>query len=167
MKPAHVLASVFAVLALASCSRDEEPSAAAPAPSAPPWSDATDAPVTPEPPPTVQPGAPTAATSAAVTTEVPERFRGEWNMELSACGTGMNDSRLVLGSNEIRFYETGGPVRRVEQPSPGELVVIAAVSGEGEGPEEQTQRFRLSADGGTLTTVGEGAPLVRKRCPAT
>lgn len=160
-----VICAAASVLLLSACSRDEEPAAAAPAPSAPPWSDATDAPVTPEPPPVVAPGAP-AQPAPAAASQIPERFRGEWNAELADCGTGLNDSRLVLGPVDVAFYESSGEVTRVEQPASDELAVTAELYGEGEGPWTSTSRFRISPDGRTLTMLGEGAPLVRRRCPA-
>jgi hypothetical protein len=153
------LAAGLLLAGLAACGR-EEPAEAVPAPSAPPWAGAA----TPEAaegptaaPASVPPGAPVA--------EAPERFRGEWNVDLAECGTGMNDSRLVIEARTLRFYETSGPILRVEQASAQEVAITAALSGEGEGPSQTTSRFRLSADGRTLTTLGEGPPLQRRRCP--
>lgn len=130
---------VLGVMALVGCEQRETPAAAA---------------------------APKAAAAPPPSDEVPDRFRGEWNMRLADCGTDMNDSRLVIGAREIRFYETSGPVVRVARPAPGEVAVTVALSGEGEGPENSTHRFRISPDGAELSMVGEGAPLLRRRCPA-
>src|SRR4051812_46141778 len=44
---------------------------------------------------------------------IPPQFRGEWNDPLRACGTGLSDMRLRIGSKVVRFYESDGEVRRV------------------------------------------------------
>ena len=95
-------------------------------------------------------------------TAIPARFRGEWNADLAACGTDRSDSRLRLGARDVRFYESAGTVKAVEQPSPDRLQVTLALTGEGE-TWTTSRDFRLSPDGATLTDAEGG--LVRRRCP--
>ena len=95
-------------------------------------------------------------------TAIPARFRGEWNADLAACGTGRSDSQLTLGVRDVQFYESGGAVKSVALPTPDRLQVTLALTGEGES-WTATRDFRLSADGATLTDAEGG--LVRRRCP--
>ena len=151
------LGAALLLAGLAACGR-EDPADAVPAPSAPPWAGAStpDAAAAPTPVPASTPvGAPVV--------EAPERFRGEWNTNLADCGTGLNDSRLVIEARTMRFYETSGPILRVEQPAADEVAITAALSGEGEGPTETTHRFRV--DGDLLSAPGEGEQIFRRRCP--
>jgi len=106
-----------------------------------------------------------AAAPAGVLQEVPAAFRGEWNARLADCGSGRNDSRLRIMAQRLRFYESEGPVTRVEVPQPSDIVVTVRLAGEGQ-EHLSTRRLRLSADGSQLQDVSEGAPgLVRLRCP--
>lgn len=91
---------------------------------------------------------------------VPEAFHGEWNGELSACGTGLSETRLRIGGDRLRFYESVGDVRRVEVESGRVIDVTAEYRGEGETWQNES-RLSLSADGGTLTV---DAGPVRYRC---
>jgi len=109
------------------------------------------------------------ASGPAVATEslkaVPARFRGEWNADLAHCGTGLNDSRLQIGSGRIRFYESGGPIRAVVTQGEFDLAVISELSGEGQ-VWLSYRHFRLSADHAYLTDVtGDDSGMVRYRCP--
>lgn len=106
-----------------------------------------------------------AAARDSVLQEIPAAFRGEWNARLADCGSGRNDSRLRIMAQRLRFYESEGPVTRVEVPQPSEIVVTVRLAGEGQ-EHLSTRRLRLSADGSQLQDVSEGAPgLVRLRCP--
>ena len=91
---------------------------------------------------------------------IPARFHGEWNSDAAGCGSGSNDSRLVIAADTIRFYESSGPVQSASVDD-NELTVVARLTGEGE-TRDATYRFRLSADGGTLTDADSG--LARQRC---
>lgn len=93
------------------------------------------------------------------TASIPERYRGEWNSDSAACGSA-SESRLVVGEDTIRFYESSGPVQSARMDG-NELVVVPRLTGEGE-TRDATYRFRLSADGNTLTDAGSG--LARQRC---
>ena len=66
----------------------------------------------------------------------------------------------MVGEDTIRFYESSGPVRSARMDG-NELVVVVRLTGEGE-TRDATYRFRVSADGGTLTDAGSG--LARQRC---
>jgi hypothetical protein len=95
--------------------------------------------------------------------EAPEAFRGEWNADLAACGGGGNDTRLVIDADRMQFYEGRGEIVAVKLAGPGEAVFALRLSSEGE-TADVTYRFRLSADGATLTDVENGG-LARRRCP--
>lgn len=94
---------------------------------------------------------------------IPARFRGEWNADRAACGTGSSESRLRIGADEIRFYESVGAVSAVNVVSDRVVVVTAEYTGEGETWQDE-RRLTLSQDGGSLTVSG-GGDLVRHRCP--
>lgn len=91
---------------------------------------------------------------------IPARFLGEWNKDAAACGSASNDSRLVIATDTIRFHESSGPVQSATVDG-NELTVVARLTGEGE-TRDATYRFRLSADGATLTDADSG--LARQRC---
>lgn len=97
---------------------------------------------------------------------VPTRFHGEWNSDLADCGTGANDSKLMISADELSFYESSGPVRGAFLDSPNEILIVATTTGEGE-TSTNAYRFSLSADGRTLAYLSEtDEPFVRHRCPA-
>jgi len=97
--------------------------------------------------------------------EIPARFLGEWNANLKNCGTDLNDSRLRITADRIRFYESGGPVRAVVTQGEFDLALIAELSGEGSAWLSY-KHFRLSADHTHLTDVTDNdSGLVRYRCP--
>jgi len=121
--------------------------------SAPPGA-ADTGPVVPVPPPSPQPGA------------IPSAYHGEWNIDPSACGTGLHDSRLVIGPRRLQFYESSGDVRTVRVSGERRITVTSDFSGEGE-TWTGTDHFLLSPDGDSLTTSGgRGEATVRRRCPA-
>ena len=91
---------------------------------------------------------------------IPARFHGEWNTDAAACGSGSNESRLVIAADTIRFYESSGPVQSASVDD-NELTVVVRLTGEGE-TRDATYRFRLSADGATLTDADSA--LARQRC---
>lgn len=98
-------------------------------------------------------------------TRVPPAFLGEWNYTPAACGKDNDDSRLYIGPNSLRFWESSGPIMAVKVHSPREISITARLSGEGETSVEVT-RFRLSADGKALSQISvDGPPFVRRRCP--
>src|SRR3546814_9088832 len=43
-----------------------------------------------------------------VATAIPVLFHGEWNQDLSACGTGSSETRLRISADRLRFYEKIG-----------------------------------------------------------
>lgn len=101
-----------------------------------------------------------ASSSPSPAVAIPTAFRGEWNSDLAACGTGLNDSRLRIEPRQVRFYESDAAVTRLEQPSPRALRVTASFAGEG---ETWTDSFTLvlSRSGDELTIEGAS----RSRCP--
>ena len=99
-----------------------------------------------------------------VAATIPARFHGEWNADLSACGTGSNESRLRISSNAIRFYESTGAVRAVAVESERVITVTAEYQGEGD-TWRDTRRLALSEGGDRLTVTSQGSDFVRQRCP--
>ena len=95
---------------------------------------------------------------------VPANFQGEWNAQLSACGTSRSDSVLKIGPSTLTFFESGGRIAGVFLRGT-QLAIVANMDGEGEN-WLGAYRFTLSANGRTLSTpVGVGPDLVRYRCP--
>ena len=93
----------------------------------------------------------------------PAAFQGEWNIDLAACGTAANESRLVIQPRHVRFLESSGPIDAVTAASPREATFKVTLSAEGE-TIQRDYRFRLSPDGRTLTDLA--VAFDRKRCPA-
>jgi len=98
---------------------------------------------------------------------IPDRFHGEWASNLADCGTGGNDSLLVLSADRIRFYESEGPVRGAFLNGPREILIVTDLTGEEE-TDMTAYKFFLSADGNRLEYRSETEePFVRQRCPAS
>lgn len=112
---------------------------------------------------TSSPPATPANTAAARTDTIPPRFQGEWNRVPADCGSGRNDSRLVLSGDRVRFHESSGRVMSVTRHGEDEVGIAVEMSGEGERWTAH-YRFRLSQDGRELTDVGNGSGWVRYRC---
>jgi hypothetical protein len=144
MRP--ILSAALALpLLLAGCSPGEP---------AQPSTGASSAPKANEPPP-----------AEAISTTTPAAFQGEWNAELSACSGAANESRLIIGADTIRFYESQGEISATRLQADNRLAVEAMMRGEGESWAD-SRIFQLSEDGQTLTDVSEGSGgLVRRRCP--
>ena len=113
------------------------------------------------PPPAVDDEAKSDPEAAAI---IPARFHGEWNADLSACGTGLSETRLRIDAARLTFYESIGMVRRVEIESEQVVDVTAEYRGEGETWTDE-RRLSLSPDGDSLTITGQGSTLTRSRCP--
>lgn len=139
--------ALIAALSLAACNQAQETAAnEAAAPAAP-----VPAASAPDP---VQPGRGV----------VPIAFQGEWNADLSACGSGTNDSRLDIGTDTIRFYESGGRIKSVSVWDSGDVTLLADITRDGQ-TTEGAYTYRLSADGLTLTDLNGG--LTRQKCPSS
>ena len=93
---------------------------------------------------------------------IPAAFRGEWNSDRSKCGSA-SETRLIVGGNRLRFYESVARVRRVERVNDRTIRVTAVYRGEGERRTEN-RRLRLSPNGNRLTVSGAGSTLTRFRC---
>ena len=167
MKPLlPALSLALAIAALAGCNDATTP---ADAPSAtPPVADAPPADAAPPPPGNGDTGIPPVDDDGdneddsgddAVAT-IPASFQGEWNTDAAACGSGSNESRLVISADTMRFYESSGPVQSASVDD-NELTVVVRLTGDGE-TRDATYRFRLSADGTTLTDADSA--LARQRC---
>jgi len=109
--------------------------------------------------PTVEQVAPQMPADPAALAAIPPAFRGEWNRDPAACGTGNDESRLRVGTGAVRFYESRGVVVTVAAHDAREAEVTLAMSGEGQTWRESF-RFRLSDDGDALTIGG----MTRRRC---
>jgi|WetSurMetagenome_2_1015567.scaffolds.fasta_scaffold12169_4 hypothetical protein len=105
------------------------------------------------------------ASTAAGAPTVPLAFRGEWNADLKACGTDLNDSRLIVSGRKLTFYESAGPPVRVVEHSRREIELLVRLRGEGEGPWVQSFRLRLMDHGMKLVDVSHAQPFGRSRCP--
>ena len=93
-------------------------------------------------------------------TTLPKSFVGTWNTDLADCGTGNNDSELMVTPGVIRFYESNATVERVTVS--GHTATVSAKLTSDEGADENTIiKMTLGADGDTLT-MGD---MVRNRCP--
>ena len=96
---------------------------------------------------------------------IPAAFRGEWNDPITDCGAGRSDMRLRIGPNTVRFYESGGEVRRIVRHNAKAITVLASYSGEGE-VWDRVDRFVLSGSGNELSAkTGQDEGVVRYRCP--
>lgn len=125
-------------------------------PDTPPASDGADPTDTPTPDPVDDSG-------GDVATSIPSSFRGEWNADLEACGTGSSVTRLRISADQMRFYESVGAVREVVIESNRVITVTAEYQGEGDTWQDE-RRLSLSENGNSLT-VSNGTELVRNRCP--
>lgn len=94
---------------------------------------------------------------------VPPRFHGEWNRNVADCGSGLNDSRLMLSADRVGFHESTGRILSTTHYGANEVGISLEMSGEGERWAAR-YRFRLSHDGRELTDVGNGGRWVRYRC---
>ena len=90
---------------------------------------------------------------------VPAAFLGEWNEDLSACGTGNNDTRLRIEPGRMRFYESDGEVTKIATPNSRTLKATLSLVGEGQ-TWTDTVTLVLSRSGDDLTSGG----LTRHRC---
>ena len=106
------------------------------------------------------------ASAAEKQQAVPTRFRGEWNSSLKQCGTDLNDSRLRISANRVRFYESSGPIRAVVTEGEFGLAMISELTGEGQ-TWLSYHHFKLSANRAYMTDITNDAKLVRYRCPGT
>lgn len=97
---------------------------------------------------------------------VPEPWLGEWNANLSACGTFNNDSRLKLSAERIEFWASDGLIRGAFTNGPLEILIVADHSGEGE-TWLGASHFHMAESGDSIAMdIGEGAPpFIRYRCP--
>lgn len=146
-----------AFLLVVACTAEEAP---------PPANEAAEAEVEGElasaPPPVANVAMPSNPGTSAAST-IPVAFFGEWNAQPSACGSA-TETRLRIEPARLHFHESSGTVREVKIESDRAIEVTAAYEGEGESWTSK-RRLALSADGGTLTTSGDGSSLVRTRCP--
>lgn len=153
----HLLLAL-AITAAAGCSADRTPADGAA--TQPPAAETATPPSPAQPTtPTPEPQAPPAPDTTAT---VPAQFQGNWALDAAACAVAGHESRLGITADRIQFHESSGAVTSV-MTSGSDLTVVANVTGEGE-TREATYRFRLSADGTTLTDMGSGTGMVRHRC---
>ena len=170
MRYPTLAAPLVAALILAACSSEEAGNEAAVAGDESLAPHMSDEELTEVPPPPPLPGQNETddqggdGSDDEVATAIPARFHGEWNQDLSACGTGASETRLRIGADRLRFYESAGEVREVDVVSDRLIEVTATYSGEGQTWTNERQ-LSLSPDGDTLTVTGDGATMTRSRCP--
>lgn len=98
---------------------------------------------------------------------VPLQFLGEWNSDVTDCGTGQNDSVLLIRPSHIRFWESSGPIKAVVTTGEQQLFLIVELTGEGE-TWTAAKHFRLEQGGVALVDVSDhGGEFVRFRCPVS
>jgi hypothetical protein len=104
--------------------------------------------------------------AAQASTSVPKQFQGEWNSNLEHCGTGLNDSRLIIREKEVRYFESGGPVLAAVPRGRFELALVLELSGEGSS-WMTTMQYNLSSDGNRLMDMrrSDEPAMIRYRCP--
>lgn len=95
---------------------------------------------------------------------IPARFQGVYDEDRSACRAASSVQRLAVGPGRLRFHESIGVARKVVVDEDGMATVTASYDGEGM-QWQSTRRLALSADGRTLTIIGDGTKTVRVRCP--
>ena len=156
MKRQLILA--MAILVVAGCSAPRAPTDAA-ADASPP-NNATDAPTTTTPAPAAAAARDT--TPATDRSKVPARFQGEWATNAAACASPGHESHLRIDADRIAFHESSGPILSFAGDD-SDFTIVAQLTGEGE-TRKATYRFRLSADGNTLTDTRSGTGMVRQRC---
>jgi hypothetical protein len=93
---------------------------------------------------------------------VPARFQGEWATDAAACASPGHESHLRIDADRIAFHESSGPILSFAGDD-SDFTIVAQLTGEGE-TRKATYRFRLSADGNTLTDTSSGTGMVRQRC---
>ncbi|MFD0738451.1 hypothetical protein ACFQZQ_04010 [Lysobacter koreensis] len=153
----------LALLLVAGCSAEPgaddsatTPATATPTPAAPaPASDPAAPPPAHTPPPDDGTPSPDAGSNT-----VASRFQGRYAADAAACANPAHETRLTIEASRIAFHESSGPITRVAQGE-SEVSITTALTGEGQ-TREATYSFRLSADGNTLTDVGNG--IARQRC---
>jgi hypothetical protein len=146
----------LAIIVIAGCSAPRAPTEAAADASSP--TTRTEAPATTSP-------APAPASDDTPATDgntVPVRFQGEWAADAAACTSPGHASQPRIDADRIAFHESSGAIQSVANDDP-DLTIVARLTGEGE-TREATYRFRLSADGSTLTDTSSGMGMVRRRC---
>lgn len=97
---------------------------------------------------------------------VPPAFVGEWNARAADCGRAGTETRLRLEPGRVRLHESAGDLLAVLPDGQRDLALVSRMSGEGQS-RLALRRYRLAADGATLTDVTDGAAggLARRRCP--
>lgn len=151
----HLIATLAIAMAATGCSAERTPagtSADAPPPAADTGVRAANE----------APAPPVNDVPAADATTVPARFVGEWAIDAAACTSPGHESQLGIAADRIAFHESSGTIQSVAGDD-SNLTLVARLTGEGE-TREATYRFRLSADGRTLTDIGSGTGMTRQRC---
>lgn len=120
-----------------------------------------------------------AATTPTPAIEIPEVFRGSWNMRLEECEANRDPMRrdtvtqMTIDATGYVLWESGGDAIEIFRASENDIRVAFAMSGEGETWRGQT-RFVLDEEGDqlfveNLPRTGElyySAVAFYHRCPA-
>lgn len=91
--------------------------------------------------------------------QIPNVFHGEWNEDLTACGTDHNDSKLVVSETLLSFWESDAYVKSVKINDPYSVTVSAKYKGEGQ-TWSKTITLNISRSESELTIEG----FTRYRC---
>jgi hypothetical protein len=108
------------------------------------------------------PSAPPAAQPAASSAAIPAAFQGVYDRDSAACAA-PGEYRMEVRSDEIRFHESIGKVRKVTGLAPDRISVEADYQGEGE-RWTNVRELRLSDSAATIIVSGEGTTVTRRRC---
>lgn len=95
---------------------------------------------------------------------IPPTFHGSWRETAAECGR-HTESRLEVGPNRLRFYESDQEVQSVRVRSARAIDVTTIAEGEGQ-VWEDTLTILLSSDGNRLAIQHPDGPYTRVRCPA-
>ncbi len=108
------------------------------------------------------PAAEAPTTTVPETVAIPAAFRGVYDKDEAACAD-PSEYRMEVRSDEIRFHESIGMVRKVTSLGPDRASVEADYQGEGES-WTNVRELRLSDGGRTIAVSGEGTTIVRRFC---
>jgi hypothetical protein len=109
-------------------------------------------------------------TSDAGNFEIPRQFWGEYNQNIRHCGTGLNDTRLRVSWNNVRFYESTATVEGIIRNADGSIVVFAKFENHRE-TWSNIFKMSLSADKRRITVThpqnvdSDQSSMTRQRCP--
>lgn len=115
---------------------------------------------------------------AAVKPTIPQAFLGEWNANLSECGTLRSESRLLLEPHQATFFRSKAEVLQLQVENPRRIRLTLGFEHQARGgdaagesqaiPYNLQRRYLLSSDLKRLQDISQGEQgLMRHRCPSS